>query len=223
MTDWLDFIAALAVFLLSHAIPVRPPVRTWLVARLGARGYFLAYSVLSLAVLYWLIVAAARAPYVPLIPPLELLRWVPLLAMPLVCLLAVAGLAAVNPLSFGGMGRGRFDPERPGILGLSRHPLLLAAAIWAGAHLLANGDLAHVILFGLFAGFAVIGMALIDRRKRRDMGAAAWGALGARTARLSLSGLRHARPAPLQWALAAAAFGGLLWAHLPVIGVSPMP
>jgi uncharacterized membrane protein len=221
MTDWLEFIAALAVFMLSHAIPVRPPARPWLVARLGLRGYFLAYSVLSLAVLYWLIVAAARAPYVQVIPPLDLFRWLPLLTMPLVCLLAVAGLAAVNPLSFGGMGRGRFDPQHPGILGLSRHPLLLAAAIWSAAHLLANGDLAHVILFGLFAGFAYVGMALIDRRKRRTM--AGWDAMTVNTARLSLAGLRHARPAPLQWALAAVVFGGLLWAHLPVIGVSPMP
>lgn len=223
MTDWLEFAAALALFLLSHAIPVRPPVRPWLVGRLGLRGYIVGYSLLSLALLYWLVVAAARAPYVQVIPPHDLLRWAPALTMPLVCLLAVAGFAAANPLSFGGLGRGPFDPERPGILGFSRHPLLLAAAIWAVAHLLANGDLAHVILFGLFAAFALAGMALIDRRKRREMGAAAWTELSRNTARLSLAGLRHARPAPLQWAVAAAIYAGLLWLHLPVIGVSPLP
>ena len=223
MSEWFEFGAALALFMLSHAIPVRPPARPWLVVRLGLRGYLLAYSVLSLAVFYWLIVAAARAPYVQVIPPLDLLRWLPLLAMPVVCLLAVAGLAAANPLSFGGMGRGSFDPERPGILGLSRHPLLLAAAIWAGAHLLANGDLAHVILFGLFAGFAIAGMALIDRRKRRDMGAGAWGALSRNTAWLSLARLRRVCPPPWQWAVAAIVYGALIWLHAPVIGVPPLP
>ena len=92
MTGWLEFIAALAVFMLSHMIPVRPPVRPWLIARLGVRGYFAAYSVLSIAVLVWLIVAAARAPFIPVIPYHPVLLWVPLLAMPLACWLGVAGL-----------------------------------------------------------------------------------------------------------------------------------
>ena len=223
MTGWLEFIAALAVFMLSHMIPVRPPVRPWLIARLGVRGYFAAYSVLSIAVLVWLIVAAARAPFIPVIPYHPVLLWVPLLAMPLACWLGVAGLAAVNPLSFGGLGRGRFDPDHPGILGLTRHPLLLAMAVWAFAHMLANGDLAHVILFGLFAGFAAAGMALIDRRRRREMGQDAWAQLARNTGRLSPGGLRQLRLSPAILLAAAAVYGILLWLHPYVIGVSPLP
>ena len=168
MADWWEFLTALLVFLLSHAIPVRPPVRPWLVARLGLRGYFAAYSLLSIAVLAWLIVAAGRAPYVQVIPPLPLLRWVPLIAMYPVCVLIVGGMWRRNPLSFGGIGPGAFDPQAPGLLAMTRHPLLAALMLWSLAHLLANGDLAHVVLFGLFAGFAAMGMGLIDRRKRRD-------------------------------------------------------
>ncbi|MCU9840117.1 NnrU family protein [Ruegeria sp. WL0004] len=221
MGGWGAFAAALAVFLLSHAIPVRPPVRPWLVARLGLRGYLVAYSLLSLAVLYWLIVAAGAAPYVEVIPPLPILRWVPMILMPVVCLIAVAGMRVCNPLSFGGMGQGPFDPDALGVLAFSRHPLPLALALWSLAHLLANGDLAHVLLFGLFAGFAMLGMRLIDRRKQRDMGRD-WHRLAANTRFLSL---RHGAELlrPVDMMLAGALFGILLFGHVAVIGVSPMP
>ena len=217
---WLEFTAALLLFLASHAIPVRPPVRPWLVRRLGLRGYILSYSLLSLAILAWLVMAAARAPYVGVLPYWEGFRWVPLLLMPLACLLAVAGMMRQNPLSFGGLGLRAFDPAEPGILAVSRHPLLAAMALWGGAHLLANGDLAHVILFGLFAGFAWIGMGLIDLRKQRQLGQAEWTRLSRNTARLNLARLR---PSPSEAALAGAVFLALLLLHAPVIGYHPLP
>ena len=43
-----------------------------------------------------------------------------------------------------------------------RHPMLLAIVIWASAHLLVNGDLASVILFGGMALWAVIEMLVIN-------------------------------------------------------------
>ena len=61
---WTEFIAALGVFLLSHAVPVRAPVKPWLVGLVGQRGFTIAYSLLSLALLAWLITAAGRAPFV---------------------------------------------------------------------------------------------------------------------------------------------------------------
>lgn len=219
MSGWFEFAAVLILFLLSHVIPVRPPVRPWLVGRFGLRGYILGYSVVSVILLVWLIVAAGRAPHVEVIPPLAVLRWGPLIVMPLVCLLAVLGLSVNNPLSFGGMGKGTFDPERPGVLGLTRHPLLLAILLWAVAHLLANGDLAHVILFGLFALFPALSMVLVDRRKRSQMGEA-WQEMARNTSRLSLRALR-----PGLWAglTAVVVFAALLALHAPVLGVSPMP
>lgn len=223
VSGWLEFISALVVFLLSHMVPVRPPVRPLLIRILGLRGYFVGYSVLSVLVLVWLIVAAGRAPYVGVIPPLEVFRWAPLIAMPVVCALAVAGISLVNPLSFGGMGRGAFDPARPGILAVSRHPLLLALLLWSLAHLLANGDLAHVLLFGLFAGFSGVGMVLIDRRIQRQIGLAAWQGLAQGTARLSVSGVAHVRFRLWQMAVIAGVYAALLGVHLPVIGVSPLP
>ncbi len=174
MAGWGEFIAAYVVFLASHAIPVRPPVKPWLVARLGRAGYAVVYSALSLAVLVWLIVAAGRAPYVQIWPRTTWASDVTLLSMTLAC--AILALAAFrpNPLSFGGWRNGRFDPARPGIVGWVRHPVLAALALWSVGHLVPNGDLAHVILFGGFAGFALLGMRLIDRRRKRELGAVEW-------------------------------------------------
>jgi uncharacterized membrane protein len=220
---WSEYVIAFAAFFATHSVPIRPPVRPWLQARLGARGFALAYSALSLAVLGWLIGAAARAPYVPL------WDWAPwhshlvLTAMGPVCLILAFGVARPNPFSFGGAGNDRFDPARPGIVRLTRHPLLLALALWAGAHAVANGTLAHVILFGTFAGFALLGMGLVDRRRRRELGAD-WG-------RLDAARRRTPWPAPpVSWAgagmrLAAglALYAALLWLHPFLFGVSPLP
>lgn len=220
MAGWGEFTAAMAVFLLSHAIPVRPPVRPFLVRTLGLKPYLILYSALSIAVLVWLVLAARYAPYVQVLPDWSGWRRAPVLLMPLVCWLAVAGLMARNPFSFGGMGRRAFDPDRPGVLGFTRHPLPLALALWSLAHLLAKGDLAHVILFGIFGGFALLAMRMLDRRKQREMGADAWRALAANTGHLRLSGLR---PRLVEVAFAILGFMALLHLHLPVIGYSPLP
>jgi uncharacterized membrane protein len=219
MSGWGEFTVALGIFLLSHVIPVRPPVRPWLVRVFGLRGYIAGYSVVSIALLFWLIAAASRAPYIEVIPALELLSWAPLVAMPFVSMLAVLGLSIANPLSFGGMGKRPYDPSRPGVLALTRHPLLLAIALWAGSHLLANGDLAHVVLFGLFGLFAVASMGVIDRRKKRVLGAE-WQKLAQHTSLLSWHGFHAGLWTGVGGAML---FAVLLILHDPVIGVSPLP
>jgi len=219
---WFEFGCAYAVFFLSHSIPVRPPVRPRLEARLGRTGFTLAYSVLSLGVLAWLIGAAGRAPHVPLWGWAPWQHHVPLAVMGPVCLILALAVARPNPFSFGGMGNDAFDPARPGIVRWARHPLLLALALWAAAHVVPNGDLAHVILFGTFAAFALLGGRLIDRRKRREMGAE-WRRLRAAVA--SAPGVPRSVSGGtlLRLAAAAALYAALLWAHPLVFGVSPLP
>ncbi len=153
----------LRAFFLTHSIPIRPPLRPWAVARLGHAGFGIAYSALSLAVLAWLIAAAGRAPYVPLWDWAPWQNHVVLAVMLPVCVILSLAIARPNPFSFGGAQNDRFDPASPGIVRLTRHPLLLALGIWSAAHILPNGDLAHVILFGTFAGFAMLGGRLVDR------------------------------------------------------------
>lgn len=219
---WLEFVAACAMFFLSHSVPVRPPLRPWLQARLGPSGFTLAYSALSLAVLAWLIGAAGRAPHVALWDRAPWQVHVPLTVMVPVCLILALSVGRPNPFSFGGARNDQFDPARPGIVRWSRHPLLMALALWAAAHVVPNGDLAHVILFGTFATFAPLGGRLIDRRKRREMGAE-WQRLRMAVAAAPLLP-RRASGATLARAMAALAlYAGLLWVHPVLFGVSPMP
>lgn len=221
---WAEFIAAFAVFFISHSVPVRPPVRPFLVARLGARGFALAYSALSLAVLVWLIGAAGRAPYVPLWDRAAWHAPLALAGMALVVAILSLSLGRPNPFSFGGARNDRFDPDRPGLVRLVRHPLLVALALWALVHLVANGDLAHALLFATFAAFAVLGQRLVDRRKRREMGRTRWEALRAKMAR-GRARVVDWRDQTLWMRLAAgvAFYVLLLRLHPHVLGVSPLP
>lgn len=51
-----------------------------------------------------------------------------------------------------------------------KHPMLVSIKIWAIGHLLANGELNSVLLFGVFLAYAVISR--IKAKRRGDMGAA---------------------------------------------------
>jgi uncharacterized membrane protein len=227
---WAEFAAAFALFLVSHILPSRPARREALVRALGPRAYLFSYAAVSVVLLGWLIAAARRAPYVALWEFSPWQMWAPNLAMPVACLLAAFGLGAANPFSFGGRNADRFDPESPGMAGVTRHPLLWAVALWAGSHLAPNGDLVHVILFGSFAIFAVLGMVMIDRRHRAKWGDQEWRRLAARTSLAPFGSVFAGRWRPhstridLPRALAAVAvYVFLVAAHEAVIGVSPRP
>ncbi|WP_298493448.1 NnrU family protein [uncultured Maritimibacter sp.] len=214
---WTEFFAALVVFFVLHAVPVRPGVKGPLVARFGRPAFSIGYSLLSLATLVWLIGAAGRAPYVELWPLTDGARHIALVMMALSVLILALGIARPNPLSFGGGGNFRFNPAHPGIVGYTRHPLLAAIALWALAHLVANGDLAHVILFGLFVGFSVLGMRMIDRRKQRELGDATWHHYAATRRELSIGGNGAVR-----LGLAVTLYLLLILLHGPIIGVWPV-
>ncbi|MCA1298614.1 NnrU family protein [Stappia indica] len=220
---WSEYALAFAAFFLTHSVPLRPPVKRRLVGVLGARGFTLAYSALSLFVLGWLIEASSRAPYVGLWDWAPWQNHVPLTVMGVVCLLLALSLGRPNPFSFGGAGNDRFDPAHPGLVRWTRHPLLLALALWAGAHLVPNGDLAHVLLFGTFAGFALLGMWIVDRRRRREMGPR-WDELLAKVRAGPVVPVpQSAAGLALRCGLALGVYLLLLAAHPYLFGVSPLP
>ncbi|MET1415376.1 NnrU family protein [Roseibium sp. HPY-6] len=166
---WGNFIAAFAAFFASHMILIRPPVKPVIVRVLTHRGFSAAYSLLSILILWWLIDAAGSAPYVELWSWAPWQNWIPRISMLPACLILTLGVATPNPFSFGGMHNSSFDPKHPGIVRYVRHPILLSAALWSVAHIPPNGNLAHVVLFGTFALFSLLGMKLVDRRRRHEM------------------------------------------------------
>ncbi|WP_157959948.1 NnrU family protein [Devosia submarina] len=178
-------ITVLGAFVLSHLVPALPSVRARLIGRFGRRSYFTLYGIVSLFLLLALIHAAATAPYVELWPATELGLAVPRLVMPLAVVLAVAGLLAPNPLSMS-LNRGTFDPLRPGIVAVVRHPVLWALLIWSLAHLAANGDVGHIVLFGTFAAMSALSMMSLDRRRRAKLGRPEWNRLAVRAPELPL-------------------------------------
>jgi uncharacterized membrane protein len=230
MTGWDELILAFVLFFLSHIIPVRPTIREWLIRHIGKTLYFGTYSALSIFLFGWLIVAVGRAPYVPLWQFAPWQIWIPNFAMPFACLLLAFGIAIPNPLSIASHNDEAFDPDHPGIVGVTRHPALWSTAIWAFAHAMPNGDLAHALLFGVFGAFSLLGMLAIDARKQRVLGAAEWQRLARRTsivpfAALATGGSRLSSRKIDLFRLGAAAglYVGFLTLHERVIGVSPYP
>ena len=227
---WHELILAFVLFFSSHVIPARPFIRQWLIRHLGMNLYLWAYAALSIVLLGWLIVAADRAPYVAVwkFSPWQL--WLPNIAMPLACLLFAFGTAAPNPLSIASSNNEAFKPDHPGIAGITRHPVLWAAALWAIAHAVPNGDLAHILLFGLFGAFSLLGMLAIDARNRRAFGTAEWRRLSHYTSLVPFIVFAGGRWRPsfgeINWfrlIAAAGLYDGLLTLHRPAIGVSPLP
>ncbi len=213
---------AVLAFLASHLVPAIPPLRSWLIARLGWRLYLGAYSALSLAVLGWVAVAYAQAPYVEVWSYDPALRWVPVCVMPLACVLLTAGLVRPNPLSVSLWPAGDGDASTDeatggvGLFGVLRHPVPWAFALWAGAHAVPNGDAASLVLFGLLTLLSLGGMVGLDAKRRRVLGAERWRAMTRRRVRVSgaealgvLAGL--------------SLFAVLAILHAPVIGISPWP
>ncbi len=226
-----QLILAITVFLLTHLVPALPRLRAGLVAALGRRTYLVGYSVLSLAVLGWVGHSYAQAPYVPLWDYEPRLAWVPAVLMFPAVLLLVAGLLRPNPLSLS-VRRGGFDPSRPGLLAVVRHPVPWAMALWAAAHMAANGDLAAWILFGLLLVLSLAGMAGLDAKRRRDLGTREWQRLAAPTSAWPFAAWLTGRARPrlhvtggtvMIVLLGAVLYRLLLALHEPVIGVSPWP
>ncbi|SEL20543.1 Uncharacterized membrane protein [Roseovarius nanhaiticus] len=220
---WTGFAFVFGVFFLTHSVPVRPAIKSRITARIGPRGFTVAYSILSLGMLALLIWSAGRAPYLQLWAQMPWHRHAVHLGMLVTCLIVAISLGRPNPFSFGGARNSEFDPARPGIVRIFRHPVLVALALWAGLHLLPNGDLAHVLLFGVLAGFAIAGRALINRRKRRQMGDGAWTELNAAVAQAPIF-TRAASWAELAFRIVVgvAVFAALLILHPYVIGVSAL-
>jgi len=139
-------VLGMLVFVGVHLIPSIPPLRDGLRARLGVGPYMGLFSLVSLGGFILIVVGMGRAPFVQLWSPPSWGRQVTLYAMPVALTFLIGAYLPSNLKRF------------------VRHPMLLGVAIWAAAHLMANGDLASLILFGSFGVFAVFDIASSNLR-----------------------------------------------------------
>ena len=186
-----QLILGLAIFLGVHSIRIF--AEDWRNARRAAMGEMAwkgAYSLLSLIGLVLIVVGYGQARLTPT------LLWVsPTWAAHLAALLTLLSFVLLTAA---------YVPGNAIKLRL-KHPMVLGVKVWALAHLLANGTLADVVLFGSFLAWAI----LCFRSARRREAAPAVGtpsALG--TALTVVIGL-------VAWAAFA------MWGHAALIGVAP--
>lgn len=154
-------VLGLILFLGTHALTMARGTRAGLIERFGANGYKAIYSVLSLAgfvLLVWGFQRYRAGGYIELwTPP----RWMPHLTLLLMFPAMIALSAYILPV-------GRLKV-------MLRHPMLVAIKIWALAHLLTNGDLGSMLLFGAFLAYAVVDRISMKRRGEAKPDLPAWG------------------------------------------------
>lgn len=143
-------VIGLIVFLGVHLVPTSPPARDGLVAKLGENGYKGAFSLASLlgfVLIVWGMAMARHSTADPQLwtPPVWTRHLAFALMLPSFILLVAA-----------------YVPSR--IRDMVKHPMLAAVKIWALAHLIANGDLAGLLLFGSFLAWAVYDRISVKRR-----------------------------------------------------------
>jgi uncharacterized membrane protein len=144
-------IAGLVIFFGMHSMSIASrPARDALVARVGGnawRGIYSLVSIVGFALIVWGYGVARQQPVVLYEPP----TWLRHLSLVL--------LLPVFPLLVAAYMRGR-------IKAAVKHPMLLATKIWAFAHLLANGTVADVLLFGGFLAWGVADRISVKRVPR---------------------------------------------------------
>ncbi len=151
-------IIGIIVFLGIHLLPTFPHFRERLIGSLGETGYKAAFGVLSIAGFVLLVWGFGSAPFIQVWSPPPWTRWVAIVLMLPAFIFLVAS----------------YVPGR--IKAKVKHPFLVAIKTWALAHLIANGDLASIILFGSFLAYAVYDrIALKGRQPTELIGTAAQG------------------------------------------------
>jgi uncharacterized membrane protein len=147
-------ILGLLVFFGVHTLTSLRDTRAALIGRLGENGYKGLYSLVSLAGLALIVWGYARyraTGWIDVWHPPVAFRHITLLLMLPAVILVVASYI-----------RGR-------IYTTLKHPMLAGIKLWAAAHLLANGDLGSIVLFGSFLAWAVYDR--ISLKHRADVGA----------------------------------------------------
>lgn len=144
-------ILGLLLFIGVHLIPAFPKLRENFVSKLKPSGYNAVFSVFSLISIALIVFGLKQAPFIALYDPPNWGRHLNMLLMLLALYLFASNTVGTSPSS---------------IKVFTAFPISWGVIVWATGHLFANGDLAHVILFG---GFLVYGVISIISGKARGL------------------------------------------------------
>jgi len=147
-------VLGLAVFLASHLFVRSRSRRAAAMARLGAIPYRIVFSLISILAVVLIVIGFAQyraAEWIDVWYPPQGMRHVTVaLMLPAVILLVAAFV--------------------PGHLKIwSKYPALVAVKLWAFAHLLVNGDLGSILMFGTFLAWAVIARIALKRQPAENV------------------------------------------------------
>lgn len=139
-------LAGLILFFAVHSVPMLPGVKNRLLKSLGESRYKGIFSLLALAGLITIIGGMRQAGFQPIWTPPTWSAALANLLMPVAFVLLTAANLPNN------------------IRRIVRNPMLTGILLWSSAHLIANGDLASMLLFGSFAAFSIIDIVSANRR-----------------------------------------------------------
>ena len=196
-----QLILGLILFLGAHSVRILADGwRDQTIAAYGEKAFKGVYTLVAILGFYLLVVGYGEARLQPLVlwnPPIFTKH----ISMLLMLLSSILLIAAYIP-------RNHFKMRL-------KHPMVLSVKVWALSHLLANGNLADLVLFGSFLIWAVLNFRSARARDR---------------AQVQNSDANEEAPLkPILLATLIALFGGMgLWAvitfvlHAKVVGVAPM-
>lgn len=223
-----SLVLAAGCFVALHLGVAGSRLRDALVGRLGESRYLGLFSLASLLGLVWLTTAYADAPIVVTWGRLPALRPVAILVVLLAFLLAVPGLTTPSPTAVG--GEAALDAEEPavGIQRVTRHPFLWGVTLWAAVHLVVNGHVKALVLFGALLVLGVTGPRSIDAKRARRFGAR-WTRYAAVTSSLPFLAIAERRnrfrPGEIGWGrvgFTLVVFAVVLLLHPLLFGANPL-
>lgn len=225
VSEFNELAAAAALFVCGHFLLSSQALRGRLIAAIGQIGYLALYSLFAIAAFAWMIWCYRLAPYYWIWGSPEWARMIVFAVVPVSAMLVMAGYLTPNPTAVMGDYVLERDDPAPGIFKITRHPVMLGIALWAAAHLLANGNIAGSLLFGSLLILAAGGIAHIEAR-RRASGDPAWRRLTAVTSitpfAAVLAGRARLNFTPMDWtrlALGLGLYAALLHLHGWAFGI----
>lgn len=224
-----QLVLAVLVFVGSHVVLANPPARDAVAGRLGEGAFLALYATIAAAALAWVVVAYGDAPNIELWATPAWTRSVPIVVMPFAFVLIVAAYTTPNLSALLQDKVAEREDAAPGIMRVTRHPMMWSVALWAVSHLMPNGDAASLVLMGGLLALALCGMVLIDAKKRRRLGAK-WARFAATTSNVPFAAILGGRTrfdwAGIGWwrvGLGLAAYAFFLAVHPWFAGVRALP